>query len=251
MRLGVLSDIHSNIYALEAALRHGESHEVECWVNLGDILYGPIEPKLTYDCLQTINALTVSGNEDREIYEASPKDRLTNTTVDFVCRNLGEKPIAWMRSLPSHAIVSSEIYLCHGNPEDDTIYLLEEVSSGGPVVREDSAIKAQLRSISQPLILCGHTHIPRTVMVKDGQTIVNPGSVGLPAYRDIFPTPHAMQTYSPHARYAIIEVEKEHINVQHCRVAYDWERAAKAADSNGRVDWGSALRTGRVPAEKS
>ena len=57
----------------------------------------------------------------------------------------------------------------------------------------------------RPLILCGHTHLPRVVALSSGQLVVNPGSVGLPAYADDAPVAHAMQTFSPHASYAILE----------------------------------------------
>lgn len=246
MRIGVLSDIHSNIYALEAVLKHGKLHGVQSWVNLGDILYGPIEPKLTYDCLHALDALTISGNQDREVHEASIQDRIANPTLDFVCNNLGDEPIVWLRSLAGQVIAFEKIYLCHGNPDNDLVYLLEDVTSGSPIVRDEQAIRAQLSSISQPLILCGHSHIPRTVTLVGGTLIVNPGSVGLPAYDDTLPSPHAMENYSPHARYTILDIAREPTDVLHCEVAYDWEKAARTAESHNRFDWATALRTGRV-----
>ena len=40
------------------------------------------------------------------------------------------------------------------------------------------------------LLLCGHTHIPRTVALPDRSLVVNPGSVGLPAYTEDTPGFH-------------------------------------------------------------
>ena len=60
------------------------------------------------------------------------------------------------------------------------------------------------------LIICGHTHIPRIVSVTSPTgghliTVINPGSVGLPAYDDEYPFIHHIENGSYHARYAIAE----------------------------------------------
>lgn len=64
------------------------------------------------------------------------------------------------------------------------------------------------------------------------------------------PVIHKMQTYSPHASYALIKgIETKHgkyWQTEHIKVPYDYEAAAKLALINGRKDWGFALRTGRV-----
>ena len=98
-----------------------------------------------------------------------------------------------------------EVLLCHGSPTDDLCYLLEDVTSGHPQVRDEEEIVRLLAGAAQPVIVCGHTHIPRLVRLANGQTIVNPGSVGLAAYSDDTPVPHAMEKYSPDASYAILE----------------------------------------------
>ncbi|EOW6434492.1 metallophosphoesterase family protein [Cronobacter turicensis] len=59
-------------------------------------------------------------------------------------------------------------------------------------------------TVTYSLILCGHTHIPRSVEISSTCLIVNPGSVGLQAYDDEHPFFHKMEAGSPHARYAIL-----------------------------------------------
>jgi hypothetical protein len=54
---------------------------------------------------------------------------------------------------------------------------------------------------------------------------------------------------TPHARYAVIRRGCPGLEVENATVAYDWERAAAAADGNGRADWAHALRTGRASME--
>src|SRR5882757_588966 len=59
--------------------------------------------------------------------------------------------------------------------------------------------------IETSLILCGHTHIPRVVRLRDGRMIVNPGSVGLPGYDGQAPVSYVVEVGTPHACYAILE----------------------------------------------
>jgi hypothetical protein len=69
---------------------------------------------------------------------------------------------------------------------------------------------------------------------------VNPGSVGLPAYDDELPVPHAMETGSPHARYAILDGDRIELRA----IEYDVGAAVAAAKKNGRDDWARWLATG-------
>ena len=52
MRYAVISDIHANVWALEAVLNDIERHSVDAILQLGDVLYGPLAPQATYACLQ-------------------------------------------------------------------------------------------------------------------------------------------------------------------------------------------------------
>ncbi len=60
------------------------------FVDLGDVLYGPLEPLLTYERLRTVNLLAgVQGNQDRLIYDATADSLTSNPTLGFVSTNLG------------------------------------------------------------------------------------------------------------------------------------------------------------------
>ena len=61
-------------------------------------------------------------------------------------------------------------------------------------------IVARLGGTGARVIACGHSHVPRLVHLPDGTAIVNPGSVGLPAYTDDGLPPHISETGSPLAR---------------------------------------------------
>ncbi len=69
IQLAVISDIHGNRWALEAVLEDIERRGVRETVNLGDSLYGPLDPAGTAQILLQLNQPTVRGNEDRIIVE--------------------------------------------------------------------------------------------------------------------------------------------------------------------------------------
>jgi putative phosphoesterase len=246
MKFGVLSDIHGNVWALEAVLEDARRRDVEKFVNLGDILYGPLKPKETFQLLQTLDVVTIQGNQDRDIYDADPTQIEKNATLAYVLNELGADMVEWLQALPKTLTLADEIFLCHGSPGSDMVYLLENVTSGFPVVRSEEAIVSKLGGINSPLILCGHTHIPRVVQMSPGTVIVNPGSVGLPAYDDELPNYHAMQNYSPFASYAIIEKCGLDWHVEHLKIPYDYRFAAEQARQQGRDDWAQWIATGRV-----
>ena len=245
MRIAAISDIHSNVYALEAVITDIQNRGVDITVNLGDILYGSIAPKATYELLMQHGFITISGNQDREIYEATPAKIAANPTLQFILDDLGDEALDWLKHLPFDYQLSDEVYLCHGTPSSDLIYLLENVESGLAQVRSDNEIIALLSGQASDVVLCGHTHTPRCVSTSSNQLIVNAGSVGLPAYRDEEPFPHAMQSCSPHATYTIIEQSAYGWNVQHIKVAYAYQAAAKQSSKILGHNWAQYLTTGR------
>ena len=246
-RLAILADIHANLWALDAVLDHAKRRGVEEFVNLGDSLYGPLKPHATYDRLLREKVLvSIQGNQDRMIYEATERDIRSIPTLSYVIRDLGEEPIHWLHELPKTAVLGDDIYLCHGTPTSDLAYLLEDIMDGLPEVRSEGAIRELLQGVHQPVVLCGHTHIPRVVELSSGQIIVNPGSIGVQAYDDVDPVRYRMQTFSPHACYAILEKSALGWNVSLERVAYDHMAAAEYAREHGRDDWAQGIATGRI-----
>jgi predicted phosphodiesterase len=241
-RIALLADIHANVWALEAVLSDVRKQGVDVLWNLGDILHGALKPRATYDLLRSTDiALTIRGNQDRELYEPNADPR-----VEWMIRDLGADAIDWLRGLPATAVFEDEVLLCHGSPTDDLCYLLEDVMSGHPVVRDEGEIVRLLAGAAQPVIVCGHTHIPRRVRLANGQMIVNPGSVGLAAYSDDTPVPHAMENYSPDASYAILEKTASGWDATFRKVPYDTREASRTAAELGRSDWAHQIATGRV-----
>ena len=177
--------------------------------------------------------------EQGEVDEISP-------TLRGVRDNLDAVHLKWIEDLSMTAVVDETFFLCHGSPCSDTEYLLVEVSEHGVALRSSQALLNLTAGITQSVVLCGHDHIPRTVRLPNGKLVVNPGSVGLPAYQDDSPYPHAMETGTPHVRYSIVSGSEAGWQVEDVAVPYDWDTASRAAHENGRVDWAEWLRTGRA-----
>ena len=62
------------------------------------------------------------------------------------------------------------------------------------------------------------------------------------------PVPYAMESGSPHARYALLSRTQNGWQVEHVQVPYNWEYAAEVARGNQRSDWAEWLTTGRAEA---
>ncbi len=245
LQVAVFSDIHGNRWALEAVLKDIKRRGIRDIVNLGDCLYGPLDPAGTAEILVPLNLSTVRGNEDRIITEWSSEFE-NSPTLRYVRESLNPEHLQWLETLEMTTVVYGDFFLCHGSPGRDDEYLLEEVLETGVLLRKSKELMAKLSSREQQVFFCGHDHLPRTVYLPDGRLIVNPGSVGLPAYTDDFPFPHAMETCTPHARYSIIYRNKNGWLVENIAVPYDWESAAAVGTKNSRPDWAEWLRTGRA-----
>ena len=248
----VLADVHANSWALEAVLEDIARRTVTRVVNLGDLLYGPLNPAGTRELVRRHPMQHVAGNMDRYIVETSAADTvptipLSNPTMRFVVDALGPEAVVWLGQLPSTTIMAPGIFLCHGTPSADNQPLLERITAAGVELKSNAELEAETQQVPGQIILCAHTHVGRHVVLSNGRTIINPGSVGLPAYEDEVPFPHRMQSYSPHAKYCLLTMAGvELLAVEHVSVAYDWHTAAQQAERNGRPDWAASLRSGRA-----
>ena len=244
-RIAILADIHGNRWALEAVLADMDCRGIRSAVNLGDVFYGPLDPAGTAQLLRGLKWPTVQGNEDRLLLEASKGSG--DRRFDHALRELDSEDLAWLAALPRTRTINENVCLVHGTPRSDHEYLLEFASKGmGVRTRANDAIEGRLAGVTAPVILCAHSHLPSTRTLPSGRFIVNPGSVGLPAYWDDVPCSHVVEVGSPHARYAVLTRTDEGWGAEHITVVYDWNRAARAARAHGRGDWATWLATGHV-----
>jgi predicted phosphodiesterase len=244
MRIAVVSDIHGNLPALEAVVRDFTRRGVDAVVNLGDSLSGPLLPRETAQFLMAQDWVQLAGNHERQILTGKPGP--WNDSDELARAQLGPRERDWIASLKPSAPFGPEVLLCHGTPTSDMHYLLETVEPDHVRAASLPELDARLGDVAAALILCGHTHMPRSMRSTRGQLVVNPGSVGLPGYEARHPHPHVMQTGSPDARYAILEKTGETWVADLITVPYDHARMARLAGERHREDWASALSSGYV-----
>jgi predicted phosphodiesterase len=244
-RFAVIADIHSNVDALAAVLQDISDCDLKCIVNLGDHVSGPMAPKETADMLMAADIINVRGNHDRWVCAGSSNEM---SSIDKVARDdLGQNHLAWLMEMPATIQLSKDVFACHGTPESDLEYWLEDVQSNGAVVlRSQTEIAKHTAASDANLFLCGHTHLPRRVDLPNGKTVLNPGSVGCPAYMDSAPYDHKIETGTPTACYAIVE-RREHGWVTMFRhVPYDPSRMIAQAIASDHPHWEVRLATGRA-----
>ena len=233
MRVLVVSDIHSNILALDAVLTdatdEGELPVDEVWC-LGDIVgYGPA-PMACVDRLRDLGAVCIIGNHDAGAVGRIDIDRF-NPVAAEACRWTGEQLTAdardWLAALPETSHEDS-FTLVHGTPADPIWdYLL----------RYEQAINAW-EGLPTSDLLVGHTHIqfateagvganqpgPDGLVVPIGfaRLVINPGSVGQPRDGD------------PRAAYAIYDDEARNVALR--RVHYNISATQRAMAEAGLPD---------------
>ncbi len=226
MRFAVLSDIHSNLSALEAVWDDLPQID-ELWV-LGDIVgYGP-QPNEVIAALQQMGARSVMGNHDgAAIGTVDPGDFNPDAAkaIAWTAGILDGNARTYLAALPE---VRREraMTAVHGSPRDP---IWEYITS-------TSVATANLAAFDTAVCLFGHTHVPIVFQATDGQvtaatarpgdkvglvgrSLVNPGSVGQP--RDGDPT----------ASYLVLDSETA--TVEFRRVRYDIERTQRAMRTAG------------------
>ena len=242
MRIAVVSDIHGNLPALEAVVAHFKQSEVDAVINLGDNLSGPLLPLETAQYLMAQDWIHISGNHDRQLL-AYGTEQCTDVD-ELAYSQLTTKELAWLKSLPPKADFDTDVLLCHGTPASDLTYFLETVEAHGARMATRQEVDERLGATRAKLVLCGHTHKPRAIRASSGPLVVNPGSVGLPAFDDATPYFHVIQTGSPDAHYAILERIKGRWVASLITVPYDYDAMVKLAHSRCYDDWAQALATG-------
>jgi predicted phosphodiesterase len=246
MRLAVLADIHGNLPALEAVLDDLERRRVDGVVNLGDSASGPLWPRETLAGLIALRWPTVRGNHDRTIGRDRPETM--GASDRFAYDEIQSAQRTWLALLPPALDLGNGIVAFHGSPGDDEAYLLEDIVGGMLVPAHPETVAARLAGVEAPVVLTAHSHLPALLTLPDGRLVLNPGSVGLPAYDDPVEPAHVSESGAPFARYAVLRLSGGAVTgVDQIALNYDHEAAARRATSNGRPEWAYALRTGRMP----
>jgi len=223
LRYLILSDIHSNLEALEKCLglAKGKFDQVIC---LGDLVgYGP-DPKAVIDRVREVANVIVRGNHDKAccgITDAEDFNIWARLATVWTRNELTPEHVAFLRGLPQGPVTVDGFVFVHGSAADEDDYILGAADAV-------PALKAQ----TTPSIYFGHTHVQGGFMVgpegryqsieckseedglaktlpleEKGRYLINPGSVGQPRDRNW------------RAAFAILDAEKH--QVEYYRTAYD------------------------------
>lgn len=196
MKIGVVSDIHSNKTALNKVLN--DMPEVDKKICCGDIVGYNGSPSDCLDIVRDKFDIVVMGNHDREVFEKD-LDELSMPSRKYAKKELSKDQLSWLSNLPiSYNFKNINIY--HSHPEYKDKYVYPKDFPRLEKYIEDGEI-----------LLLGHTHIMHTYT--EDNLIVNPGSVGQPRDGD------------PRSSYAIIDSEELTVKIK--RVSYNIENTKK------------------------
>ncbi len=217
MRVLVISDIHSNITALETVLQ--SAGEVDATWCLGDLVgYGP-DPNECVDRIRALPHLTcILGNHDAAVTSNKNIEKFNDEaekSIHFTVERLSADNLKFLKRL-REKYVNQAVTLTHGSPRNPIWEYLVE-----PFVA-----MMNFSYFNTPLAFIGHSHLPisftmdasgekiiRTIhegndtITLEGRAILNPGSVGQPRDRD------------PRASYGIYDPDQS--TWQIFRVEYD------------------------------
>ncbi len=168
MKLGLISDIHCNLPALERALDLlADCDEVLC---AGDLLYQYRFSNAVLTALRERRVHSIVGNHDNTVLYASGHPLRGSPTVDRGC-------FEYLASLPERLALdygNCRVAVFHGAPWDEP-----GATSACYLYPEDTRQLARLAEVDADFVVLGHTHRPFTIQV--GRTlVVNPGSCGEP-----------------------------------------------------------------------
>ncbi|WP_240230135.1 metallophosphoesterase family protein [Devosia lacusdianchii] len=239
MRFAVISDVHGNALALDAVLADIAVQGVDATLCLGDHVSGPLDPAGAADRLMQLDGPVIRGNHDRWLVERNREGKDLDPVDRFALMRMKAAHRAWLEAMPATAVFNGEIFLCHGTPASDNAPWLDGwYQDRRMTLPAEESVNRAAAGIDYPVMLCGHTHIARSVRLRDGRQIINPGSVGLQLVHG-----------SPDARYAIVERRNGRWTTDLRVVQYDHHAAAEQAVANGFEPWRDALATGWTHAD--
>lgn len=175
MKVAVISDIHSNYYALRAVLRDVKKNNIKNYIILGDIFgYYPWAVD-TYKLIRKIKIFKiVKGNHDDLLSEKNFKKPGYYDAIRFNKKKLkifGDEVFRWLKKIPHQdkfKYGNFEYVICHGTPEDPV---------NGRYYPDNKKKYSWFPKKNQILML-GHTHYPLLKTTENNGVVVNPGSVG-------------------------------------------------------------------------
>jgi predicted phosphodiesterase len=249
MKYALISDVHSNLPALEAVLEDIDRRDdVDAIYHLGDLVgYAPW-PNEVVALLKERGITGIAGNYDSTTATDYPHcgckadsprgEELSHLSYEWTREHVTAETKRFLGALPFRMDLRPrgghksrpQLVLVHGTPTLNTLYWTED--------RPDSFASKMAKAAGAregDLIAFGHTHKPWDRLV-EGVHFVNTGSVGKPKDGDW------------RASYALVEADERIENVQFVRVEYDLERAVEGVLGSDLPDeFADQLKAGGTP----
>jgi len=208
VKIGLISDIHGNLPALETVL--DDMPPVDEIVCVGDVVgYNPW-PGECVERVREVATVTVQGNHDRTVRtpERYRANQMAKAGLEYARDVLSEDQLAWLDELPRTVTVGDDqVLVVHDHPEVQDRYVMpHEFSSLWSYLEDHDGLAL------------GHTHVQHSE-TDDGHLLVNPGSVGQPRDGD------------PRAAYAVLDTDA--VAVELHRVKYDIDRVIERVEAVG------------------
>ena len=243
LRLALISDIHGNVLALEAALAAIEKRSIDRIVILGDLVLNgprPVEAVEKDMALEAAGALVIAGNTDIAVADGDYSAAFPwldevpaghRAAAEWARDLLRDDQLEYLRRLPAErrlAVGDELILACHASPGSQT--------SGLPADLDAAVTVQRVTRTDARVICCGHTHIA-DVRELGRKLIVNPGSCG-----------YALDG-TPEACWGLLTVEDgKEPQAELVRTEYDAHPAAEEVAERGLpgdVYRAATIRTGR------
>jgi len=231
MRIAILSDIHSNMHALEAVLADSREKSVDKYYCLGDIVGYGASPKKCLALVRETCEKIVYGNHDNAITYpglAASFNPRAQAAIEYAYNSLDLPEREFFKTLEPSMILDG-LTIAHGSLRDFNEY-----------VRDEETAAYSFGALTNQMLFVGHTHIPNgfsfdpeTGVVKplelavEGQVellgnmkyLINAGAVGQPRDGD------------PRAAYVIYDTDAGKVDL--IRVKYDNKAAGFAIRKAG------------------
>lgn len=240
MKIAVISDIHSNLQALEVCIGYIESLDnIDYIAVLGDIVgYGP-NPSECISLVKEKAAFSILGNHDSAaagLSDITYFNYAAKEAVNWTVGKLKSDEINYLRELP-YTVSRDDLLFVHSSPGDPEAWLY--------VLYSDD-VTGEFQSFSEKICFIGHSHIPGiygengTVPHTDGPVelnsdedyIINVGSVGQPRDGD------------PRSSFGIYDGDAGNIEI--IRLEYDRDSVRRAIIDSGLPEYlGDRLISGR------
>ena len=171
--LGIISDVHANLEALNAVLTELSRAKVDIIISVGDIVgYYPF-PNETIDIFKKYNIKSIYGNHDKGVItrDLSLFDHYAKVAIEWTINTITHENLEYLKSLKAKdffLIDGMRILVVHGSVSNENDYIYPK-----------DLYPNILRNNDVDVIILGHTHIQFIVEFDEG-FIFNPGSVGQP-----------------------------------------------------------------------